>query len=124
MTPQDSRFRRCHRLSSSADYSRVFKKAQRSRDKMFTVLYRENLEKDARLGLAISKKHCKLASGRNRLKRLVRESFRQHREALTGMDIIVLNQPAAAKTDNKTLRDCLAKHWRKCQPGTHGTAEH
>jgi len=54
---------------------------------MFTVLYKDNGEQEARLGLAISKKLCKLAVGRNRLKRVARESFRLHRAELSGLDI-------------------------------------
>lgn len=65
------------------------------------------------MGLAISKKHCRLATGRNRLKRIVRESFRQQRVALAGLDVVVLAQSGAAAADNRTLFDSLAKHWQK-----------
>jgi ribonuclease P protein component len=85
---------------------------------MFTVLYRTQAsgpDKDARLGLAISKKHCKLATGRNRLKRQVRESFRVIRDGLKDLDIVVMNRPAAATADNKTLADSLEKHWQTCR---------
>ena len=102
-------------MSDAASYSRVFKQAKRSRDDMFTVLYRTSEFDRARLGLAISKKHCKLATGRNRLKRLVRESFRTHRETLTGLDVIVLNQPAAATTESSVLTARLVKHWQRCR---------
>jgi ribonuclease P protein component len=91
----------------------VFKKASRSRDKMFTVLTADNNSHAARLGLAISKKNCRLASSRNRLKRIIRESFRQHRSALDGLDIVVLNQPGAHEADNRALFDSLAAHWKR-----------
>jgi len=111
----DERFTHRSRLADAASYSRVFKKAQRSRDKMFTVLHRKNEEHEARLGLAIAKKHCRLATDRNRLKRIVRESFRKHRAELTGMDIVVLNRPEAAQAENKMLFRCLEKHWQRCR---------
>ena len=120
------RFRRRSRLPDSSAYSRVFKKAQRSRDMMFTVLYKKNGKKNARLGLAISRKHCPGAVGRNRLKRLVRESFRQHRTDLDGLDVVVLNRPAAMRASNKELFDSLHKHWQRCHsaldadPGAQG----
>ncbi len=117
------RFRRRSRLLDSSAYSRVFKKAERSRDKMFTILYKENGESEARLGLAISKKHCRSAVGRNRLKRVVRESFRHSHAVLKGLDVVVLNQPAAMRAINKVLFDSLHKHWQRChsaQPGTVG----
>ena len=111
----DERFTAESRLADAASYSRIFKKAQRSRDKMFTVLYRVNEENEARLGLAIAKKHCRLATGRNRIKRVVRESFRQHKAELAGLDIVVLNRPAATQANNGQLLTCLEKHWQKCQ---------
>jgi ribonuclease P protein component len=82
---------------------------------MFTILYTDNGEQAARLGLAISKKHCKLSVGRNRLKRLIRESFRHHQTELQGLDIVVLNQPAAMRAGNKVLSTSLQRHWQRCQ---------
>lgn len=82
---------------------------------MFTVLYRPNGRREARLGLAIARKHCRQASGRNRLKRIVRESFRQNRHKLGGIDIVVLNQPSASQADNRMLFESLDNHWRRCQ---------
>jgi ribonuclease P protein component len=109
------RLQKDKRLLDAAAYSRVFKKATRSRDKWFTVLCRDNDKDIARLGLAISKKNCRAATGRNRIKRVVRESFRQHQAGLAGLDVVVINQAAARNADNKTLFDSMAGHWRRCQ---------
>ena len=80
---------------------------------MFTVLSRENRKKGARLGLAISKKNCRLAVQRNRLKRVVRESFRSHKDDLGGLDVVVMCQAAASRASNKKLFDSLAAHWQR-----------
>ena len=80
---------------------------------MFTVLSRKNGTDRARLGLAIAKKHCRRASGRNRLKRLVRESFRRHAAELEGLDIVVLGQPGTSRADNKAIFSSLARHWQR-----------
>ena len=82
---------------------------------MFTVLSRENRGKGARLGLAISKKNCRLAVQRNRLKRVVRESFRSHKEMLGGLDFVVMCQTAASRARNKELFDSLSEHWQRSQ---------
>ncbi len=100
---------------NAAAFAHVFEKATRSRDKWFTVLCRENDDGPARLGLAISKKHCRKATARNKIKRTVRESFRQHKAALSGLDIVVVNKPAAADAESGQLSDSLENHWRKCQ---------
>ena len=81
---------------------------------MFTVLYRSNGSQEPRLGLAIGKKNCRLSTGRNRLKRIVRESFRQHRQLLGGVDIVVMNQAAASRANNETLFGSLETHWKRC----------
>ena len=76
----------------------------------------------ARLGLAISKKHCRQATGRNRIKRIVRESFRQHQAELAGLDIVVINQPAAKGAANRQLFDSMSTHWQRCQQARSGDA--
>jgi ribonuclease P protein component len=103
------------RLLNAAAFGRVFKKATRSRDKWFTVLCRENEMDVARLGLAISKKNCRHATDRNRIKRVVRESFRQHQTSLSGLDVVVINQSAACSAVNRQLFDSMAGHWQRCQ---------
>jgi ribonuclease P protein component len=108
-----NRFEKRHRLLSEADYGRVFRKATRSRDSLFTTLCRHNDNNTPRLGLAIAKKHCRLATVRNRIKRIVRESFRQHQASLAGLDIIVMNQPAAKAASNQELSASLEEHWQR-----------
>ena len=107
------RFTRESRLLDTGSFQRVFKKANRSRDTLFTVLCRTNGRKAARLGLVISKKNCHLAVQRNRLKRVIRESFRLHKEQLDGLDVVVMNQAAAYRMSTSELFDSLAGHWQR-----------
>jgi len=65
----------------------------------------------ARLGLAVPKKHIHRAVERNRLKRIIRESFRLKQEKLKGNDIVVV---VRNKLDvNKNMDSILAGHWDK-----------
>ena len=64
--------------------------------------------------MAISKKHCKAATARNRIKRIIRESFREHQAALRGLDLVVINQPAARNSNNRQIFDSLHGHWQQC----------
>ena len=109
-----NRFTKNNRLLDAADFGRVFDGATRSRDKLFTVLCRHNATDNARLGLAIAKKRCRRATARNRIKRVVRESFRRQQDLLSGLDIVVMNQPAAAAADNADLFASLDRHWQRC----------
>ncbi|MGB5165255.1 MAG: ribonuclease P protein component [Woeseiaceae bacterium] len=108
------RFTRSNRLLDAAAFGRVFKTATRSRDQQFTVLCRANKLGGARLGLAVSKKHCRLATDRNRLKRIIRESFRQQQSALQGLDFVVMNRPRAERHTNAELFESLDNHWQRC----------
>ena len=49
------------------------------------------------------------------MKRIIRESFRTHRSELTGIDVVVLNQPNTHRAENRSLFDSLENHWRRCQ---------
>lgn len=112
-------FSRRVRLPGKAAFSRVFAGARRSRDNWFIVLCRDNGLEQARIGLAIAKKHCRHANDRNRLKRIVRESFRLHQRELGGLDIVVMNRPGAEAAGNRRLFDSLAVHWQRCRRTEH-----
>ncbi|MCW9012570.1 MAG: ribonuclease P protein component [Gammaproteobacteria bacterium] len=111
MTVNSARFLKRARLLKPAEFSRVFKQAIRSSDDQFTILASGNKLAYPRLGLAISKKNAKRAVDRNRIKRLVRESFRQHQSMLPTADFVVMAKPGTKKTSNAVLFDSLEKHW-------------
>lgn len=113
------RFPRSARLLTRHDYGRVFAKPLRSTDACFTLLGRINGREMPRLGLAIAKKHARRAVDRNRIKRLVRESFRGCRHQIGGIDIVVLSRPGIATRSRDEVRASLDKHWeylaRQCR---------
>ena len=66
--------------------------------------------------MAVSVKVCRRAVGRNRLKRVIRESFRNNPDMQHGshaMDVVVLPTRLAATICNSTLTEALDIHWRK-----------
>lgn len=110
----DCSFPRSNKLVQSLDFQRIFKKADiRSADRYLCLLVSYNQKPYARLGMAIAKKKIRKATARNRIKRLVRESFRTHKTSIPGVDIVVLAQPPAAAIDNAQLLASLARHWEK-----------
>jgi len=109
----NQRFRRSQRLLSAKDFGGVFSAAEKSADKYFVILYSTRAGDSARLGFAIAKKRIALATSRNRLKRLVRESFRKHAATLPVVDLVVMANSRAASADNETLNKSLDNHWQR-----------
>ncbi len=101
------------RLTTAADYRKVFACPIKSSDAYFTLLAIQNQLDHPRLGLAIAKKNIKRAVDRNLLKRTARESFRRQQHALAPLDIVVLARREAAKAPAEALRKSLARHWRQ-----------
>ena len=103
------------RLLDGEDYQRVYRRASRSSDSILTVSWRARPtnEAGARLGLAISKKCARRSVDRQRIKRIVRESFRLVRFTLPAVDIIVSCRNKAAGCTNDQLRISIEKHLKK-----------
>ena len=119
------RFTRKQRLGSQAEFRFVFSRPKASKDQYFRVLARENSREFCRLGMAVSRKTCKKAVQRNRLKRVIRESFSHHCEQMAaggGFDLVVLPTAQAASICNKKLAESLQEHWLKAQGMTSGPA--
>ena len=105
-------FARVHRLLTASQFSFVFEKPYKRHHAYLLILVRENKTQQARLGLAVAKKNIKLAVRRNRFKRIVRESFRQHKVQLAGLDIVVLARQAANKATSRQIRTVLEQQWQ------------
>lgn len=109
------RFPHSARLTHQKDFQRVFDHATKSGDPCFTVLFTGNQQDYPRLGLAITKKVAKRAVDRNRIKRIVRESFRLNQHRLGRVDIVVLARSKAIETANQQLFASLEKHWNRLE---------
>ncbi len=106
-------FPKAKRLGRPAEFSWVFSQPEVSADEWFSVLMRPNDKGYARLGLAVSKRKIKKAVARNRIKRLVRESFRLNQANLPAADIVVLAKPAVATAERSVIWESLARHWQR-----------
>ena len=69
-------FGKQNRLINTFEFRRVREKGAFFRDRTFAIAVFKNDDGNHRLGLSISKSVVKLASKRNKLKRIVRETFR------------------------------------------------
>ena len=104
-------FDKTRRLLKKSDYDHVFQQARKLATPEFVFLYRCNSVGHARLGLALSKKNIAKAHDRNRIKRLLRETFRT--EGLPAIDVVVLGRRGVATTQNSVMITKLSKAWEK-----------
>lgn len=103
---------RSMRLVCARDYQRVFRTGTRIRGPGCIVVVAENGEERSRLGLAVARKHVAKATGRNRIKRVIRESFRQHQCVLSGLDIVVVGRQGLSDISNAALFASLQTQWK------------
>ena len=81
--------------------------------KNLLILARENGLDHPRLGLVIGKKSVKLAVQRNRLKRLMRDSFRLNQQILAGLDIVIVARKGLGEVENPELHQHFGKLWKR-----------
>jgi ribonuclease P protein component len=112
--PTDTRFGKAKRLLHAKDYARVFDKPDaRASHQHVLLLAKLNDESAHRLGLVIAKKNVRLAVQRNRIKRVVRELFRNLPYSEPPMDVVLLARRGMAHLDNAELSSILLQQWRK-----------
>ena len=61
--------------------------------------------------MAVSTRAAGQSVNRNRLRRLIRESFRMHREGLPAVDVLVTARSGVAKAANREIFESLARFW-------------
>jgi len=105
--PRESRLRR------PGDFAALRTSSGRAGGRCFHLRYRGNELGHARLGLAISKRVSKRAVERNRIKRLLRESFRRIRHQLPAIDMMVMAREQAAGVTGPQLLAEMDQMWKK-----------
>jgi len=63
--------------------------------------------------MAVSTRAAGNSVRRNRLRRLIRESFRMHRQELPAVDVLVTARAAAAQAANRAVFESLAGLWQR-----------
>lgn len=92
------------KIRKSSDYEEIFSANKRLRSKHFDILYVKNSLGYSRAGLVVGKKNVRSAVKRNRIKRVVREVFRNNKSLFDSLDVIFL-----AKKGSESLNYSNAK---------------
>jgi len=102
---------RQRRIRHKADFDAIHAQGQRLGNAFFGVSMRVNGEKGARLGLAVSIKVAGSGVERNRIRRVIRESFRLNQRDLPVVDLVVSARNRARGATNEDLRSSLIELW-------------
>jgi len=104
----ENAFPKTARLLSPKDYKPVFDNSRyKVSTKQFLLLATASQARRPRLGLVIAKKHVSKAVQRNRLKRVLRESFRLRQSEIPLIDIVVLARKDADNLAPLELRKMI-----------------
>lgn len=105
LTSQPENFSRRRRLLRSPDFDQTMKRFDwRGERRAVRLLVRRNEERGARLGIVTPKRFVRLASQRNAIKRIVRETYRHAWQELPAVDMVVMIGPGC---ERKSLADSL-----------------
>jgi ribonuclease P protein component len=96
------------RIRAKVEFDRVFDGGRRHAEPLL-ALHRLDDGAPARLGLAVSRKVDPHACGRNRIKRVLRDAFRQARCGLASGAYVVVARPQARTAANDALREAFGR---------------
>jgi len=115
--PKRFALRRHQRINDVLTFSMLRSEGKVLRLNPFRVAFKSNAETLPRLGMAIPKRWAKRAVDRNRVRRWIRESFRQRQCQIGAVDVLVsLNARFSGKEDKTTeraLKRVLDEAWTK-----------
>lgn len=98
-------FPKTTRLLSAKDYAPVFNQATLRLSNHYLLLLVINTERsNSRLGIVVAKKNIPLAVQRNRIKRILRESFRIRRSSFATIDLVVLVRKGLDRLESRDIR--------------------
>ena len=101
------------RLRRKSDFDAAYARGRRMGDGFFSVIATWNQSGAPRLGLAVAVRAAGGAVARNRIRRIIRESFRVHQRELPAVDLVVSARPTVRAATGAALRASLAALWKK-----------
>lgn len=103
------------RLARARDIARVFRDGYSLSNPYVILRARRRCDgtSAARLAFALARRHVASAVHRNRVKRIVRESFRRHGDLLRGYDVVVVSRSGLSAADGRDLRKAVDREWRR-----------
>ena len=100
-------------MLTPAQFKSVFSNPIKASSAEITLLAIPNTEQHPRMGLTVAKRFVKRANQRNRIKRVIRDSFRLNQHDIPHLDIVVLVRNGVMEMENSEINKSIEKLWRK-----------
>ncbi len=101
------------RVRRKADFDAAYARGQRFGNGFFAVTVYSHEQPGPRIGLAVSNRTSGGSVQRNRIRRVIRESFRLHQRELPSVDLIVSARARARGASGSEMHAALAALWKK-----------
>ena len=110
-------FPRTARIRKRPEFQAIQQHGHRIPTKDLIVLWQEGRTRETRLGITVSRRVAKQAVRRNRIKRWIREAFRQLPDRATrrSLDIVVIARGRAVTSTYGDVQAQLSRFWRKVE---------
>ncbi len=96
-------FQKSDRILKRNEFLRIFKSGQGTQNRQFKVVFVKKNEGKSRIGITVTKRVGN-ATKRNRIKRLIREFFRNNRQILPSkVDINIIAKKEAVMLNNQEI---------------------
>lgn len=101
------------RLRTKRDFDAAYGRGRRTGNAHFGATARGNELGRPRLGLAVAVRVAGGSVERNRIRRIIRESFRLHQHELPALDIVVSARNPARDAPGPVLHASLGSLWKR-----------
>ena len=99
-------FERAHRITKREEFVRIYRQGRRLESSLFLIYILHGESPGAKLGLTLPKAVGN-AVVRNRLKRMIREWFRQQKDHLHGLELVIQPNKTASELDFRDICEHL-----------------
>ena len=110
-------------MTSGASFLRLFKTGRRIRAPLFNA-FALSSPAGSRLGIAVSKKNARRAVDRNRIKRIIRESYRRNYHRFAQTDVVIQATPQTCSAGSFEIAQTLERIWSEIGNLPHPTQIH
>jgi len=99
-------------LTNKLNFEDVLSANTRSEDELFSVFFIKSKTNHCRLGVSLPKRIIAKATARNRIKRIIKNSFNAFFQATKGVDVVVRAKKEPQPNTSDKILLSLDQHWK------------